>query len=174
MRITVTPATEEAVTLAEAKEHLRVIHAADDALIGRLVTAAREHVENETGRALVAATYRERFPVFDGTMQLPLWPVSAVASVSYLGGDGARVTVDPTGYVVESDWSTIGPLSAWPSPATSVVVEYTTAPADIPEALKQAILLRVQADYEADPDDAEKLRSAARNIAFPFRTNLGV
>lgn len=174
MRITVTPPDTEAVTLTEAKEHLRVIHDADDALIGRLITAAREHVENETGRALVAATYRQRFAMFDRPLWLPLWPVAEVMSVSYVGADGVRMTVDPTAYAVEADWSTVHSVSAWPSPATSVAVEFTTAPGEVPEGLKTAILLRVQADYEATPEDGERLRDAARNVAFPYRVNLGV
>lgn len=174
MRITVTPPTDEAVTLAEAKEHLRVIHDADDELIGRLITAAREHVENETGRAMVAATYRQRWPVFDGALHLPLWPVSAVSSVTYVDGSGTRVTVDGADYVVDADWSFVAPRSAWPSPASGVVVEFSTAADEVPEALKLAVLLHVQASYEATPDDAAKLREAARNIAFPHRVNLGV
>ena len=44
--VRVTDATEEPVTLAEAKLHLRVEHTVDDALIASLITAARQHVED--------------------------------------------------------------------------------------------------------------------------------
>ena len=174
MRITVTGPDAEPITLDEAKEHLRVIHGSDDALIERLITAAREHVENETGRALVAATYRQHYPVFDRVIGLPLWPVVSVASVTYASADGTRVAVDPLDYLVDADWSFLAPRGSWPRPATSVVVEFTTEPREIPESLRQAVLLRVQADYEADADDAAKLRTAAHAMAFPHRMNLGV
>ena len=64
--ILVTAPTEEPVSLAEAKLHLRVDDNADDALIAALITAARQHAENDTRRALVTQTWRlalDQFPV---------------------------------------------------------------------------------------------------------------
>lgn len=70
---TVTAAEAEPVSLAEAKQHLAVIHAADDVLIGALITAARETVERVTGYALVEAAY-EWSPEGGRREPLPIWP----------------------------------------------------------------------------------------------------
>ena len=52
----VTPPATEPVTLAEAKLHLRVDGSDEDALITRLISAAREQCEQELGRALADPT----------------------------------------------------------------------------------------------------------------------
>lgn len=70
---TLTPATEEPVSLSEAKAHLVVIHDADDVLIGAFITAARESVERTTGYALAEASY-EWTPVGEGRTPLPIEP----------------------------------------------------------------------------------------------------
>ncbi len=57
--VLVTAPTEEPVSLAEAKLHLRVDYSNDDLLIAALITAARQHAENDTGRALVTQTWRQ-------------------------------------------------------------------------------------------------------------------
>ncbi|MNM24930.1 Phage gp6-like head-tail connector protein [compost metagenome] len=53
----VVPANKEPVSLEMAKKHLRVDTSADDSLIELLITAGREVVEQQTGYALVEATY---------------------------------------------------------------------------------------------------------------------
>lgn len=168
-----TAATTEPVSLAEAKAHLRTTHDADDGLITRQIVAAREHIELITGVALAAATYRYVADCFRSVDSLPLWPVSEVSSVSYLDSSRTRIVVDPAEYIVDLDRLTIAPVASWPW-ATSVNIEFSTAPALVPESLKSAILLRVQAEYEADPEEAEKLRDASTALAWPKRRNLGV
>lgn len=69
----VTAATTEPVTLAEAKAHVYATHDSDDALIGSLITAAREIVERQTGYALAQADYAWT-PVGDRTSPLPIEP----------------------------------------------------------------------------------------------------
>lgn len=64
IQIIARPAVEP-VTLAEAKTHLRVDLADDDLLIGALITAARQHAETITRRALVTQQWKmtlDQFP----------------------------------------------------------------------------------------------------------------
>jgi len=138
-------ATVEPVSLAEAKVHLRVTGDEEDDLIEALIVAAREKAEHETGRTLIAQTYRlslDSFPPdarngMNGCRQhMPTWgywygahtpktlpfiasPVRVVASVKYRDTDGVLQTVAPADYVVDlfSDPARITPATgrAWPS-----------------------------------------------------------
>lgn len=170
MLTTVTPATTEPVTLAEAKAHLRVTHNADDALIGSLITSAREVVELNTGRALAAASYL--WAADDGCwpVRLPLWPVAELTAVSYADSEGVRVPIED--YVLDVDRSllTFGRHLS----RSRLNVAFTTAPAHVPEGLKSAIKLRIQAEYEEDPAESSKAVDAAERIEWRFRVNLGV
>lgn len=64
IQIVATPAAEP-VSLIEAKAHLRVDFTDDDLLIGALLTAARQHAETITRRALVTQQWKmtaDQFP----------------------------------------------------------------------------------------------------------------
>jgi uncharacterized phiE125 gp8 family phage protein len=61
------PASEP-LSLADAKNYLRVAHDADDALIASMITAARIHAESSTRRALITQSWR---------IVLDRWPSSA-------------------------------------------------------------------------------------------------
>jgi uncharacterized phiE125 gp8 family phage protein len=173
MLITVTAATVEPVTLAQAKAHLRVMQDFDDELIATQISAARERVELNTGRALAAATYRLAVPGSCSTVHLPLFPVATVTEVSYLGTGDVRIVVDPASYYTDSNRST---LTLARSISTSAVnVTFTTAPAVIPAALKAAILLIVADLYEHAEEGAEVGDNpAVERLITPYRLNLGV
>lgn len=52
--------------------------------------------------------------------------------------------------------------------------ETPTAPDAMPDSVRVAVLLLLQASYQATPDDAEKLRRAAEIKLWPYRCGMGV
>lgn len=177
MLIVTTAATVEPVTLAEAKAHLRVTDSSSDTLIGALITAAREAVEQNTGRALAAAEYRHASEEEIASLnRLPLWPVDSVSEVSYADADGARVVIDPADYVVDGDRATVALVP--PTDGTRLSVVFAVDPSNTPVALKQAILLLI-GDMFANSEATITGESVAHNPAVdrllgPYRVNLGV
>ena len=166
----VTPATTEPVTVDDVKAHLRVTHAADDALLTAQITAAREYIEAFTGLALAGVEYSwhpEARGYAGWRPALPLWPAT-VSEVSYYDGEG-RLIASSDDYRFDADRGEVT-LGGWMEPS----VTFTVAPDHVPESLKSAIKLRVQAEYEADPEDAARLRDASERIAWPWRRGLGV
>ena len=83
----VTPPAEEPVSLAEAKQHLRVDGGDDDLLIGSLITAARQAAETKTGRQLITARWKLVLDAFPG----PLMQSASGASFSLPGHDSLRL-----------------------------------------------------------------------------------
>lgn len=111
---TVAPTTEP-VTLPEAKAFLRVDSSDDDAFITTLITAARESVENFTGRALILQTWRlvlSEWPSVcvgnyrseSAIIALDRFPLAGVTSVKYYPADGtAQATLSSSAYHVLTD-----------------------------------------------------------------------
>ena len=165
MLITVTPATVEPVTLADAKADIRMTHSADDALITRQIASARQTVEMWTGVALAAAVYQQTFGNVRDGVTLPLLPAT-VASVTQIVDD-ARVAL--TEYTTDA---VIGRV--YFTAADSVVVQFQTVPGNVPAPLLTAILLLVRREYEASPDEQHKLYEAALASAHIYRRNVGL
>lgn len=154
VRVTAPPA--EPVTLAEAKAHLKVSGSSEDALIGLRLTAAREWVEERLGRALVNQTWRftlDEFPR-DSVIRPPRPPVVSVTSLKYIDLAGAEQTIDAADYVARTDRepAEISPtyLGTFPTPRSeqgavrlTYVAGYGAAAADVPSAIRAAILLRL-------------------------------
>lgn len=153
------------VTVADAKLHLRVDHAADDALIGRLVDAAERHVQDWTRLQLRARTIVEHLDDFPGAGSDGLrvfrpsgTPVQEIKSVKYFDTAGVLQTLDASAW--QADVLSVparvlpAPGADWPSVQAgrllAVQVEYTCGhtPQTCPPTAKQAILLLVGHWYE--------------------------
>jgi uncharacterized phiE125 gp8 family phage protein len=157
-----------AVSLDEAKEHLRVIERdgagaalpnEDDDLIEAYVAAATDHLDGYTGilgRALVTQSWRQAFAGF-GCMRLPLGPAVSIADIKYFDGSGAQQTLPDTVYDLFADargpYVGLKPGQQWPPTfgrpdAVSVTYVAGGAPADVPAAIKVAIMLMVANWYQ--------------------------
>lgn len=122
--ITIPPAaTPPALTLPEAKLHLRVDHTAEDSLIAALMTAATAAAEHETGRQLVTQewqTWLSGWPSAD-TIGLAQTPVSGVV-VKYTGPAGDEQTLAASDYVLIPGVvpAIIRTSKSWPALSSSV------------------------------------------------------
>lgn len=119
--VTVPPATE-AITLDEAKLHLRVDGNDDSDEIEGFIVAARERAEQELQRPLLPQTCESRGDAFPRG-KLRLWKdVTEVTSVAYKDESGAAVTLAPDQYRLMSG-AFLMPVSVWPK-GTDVVVTF--------------------------------------------------
>lgn len=166
----------EPITTSEAKNHLRVDTSDDDTLIDSLVTAAREHVEMTIGRSLITQTlkfYLDAFPLSElidhqwyaylgiraNQIILPRPPVQSVDSIEYVDTDGSTQTLSSSKYrvdkVSEPPRITEADNETWPftdNVTNSVIITYTAgyggSGSDVPQAIRQAMLLLIGNWYE--------------------------
>jgi uncharacterized phiE125 gp8 family phage protein len=156
----ITAATALAVSLVEAKAHLRVDASDDDTLITAMITAATETAEQMTGRAIIPQTWELSLDEFPDAFELTRVPVSAVTSLKYYDAAGVLTTMDPGDYALDiaDDYGFAYVVPAydteWPTARdqiNAVVVRYVagyTDAAAVPQAIKSWILLQVGAMYE--------------------------
>jgi hypothetical protein len=151
---TVAPAAGP-VDLAQAKSHLRVDYAEEDALIQSLIDAATGHLDGWSGVlgcALITQTWALSFDGFADELRLPM-PASAIVSVTYVDPAGSTSTIAPTDYVLAADalGSFVSPAYGvkWPTPradqprCVTVTFGAGTDAANVPAPIKSAILLMV-------------------------------
>lgn len=164
----ITPPAVEPVTLAEAKAHLRVTHAGDDALITALVSAAREQCEHILGRALIEQTWELTLDAFPDAIRLDHPPIASVTSLSYVDPAGTTQVWPAPNYYLdkasEPGWITPAYGGSWPDvrdQANAVIVRYVAgygaAAAAVPLAIRQWLLLAIGSLYETrERDDAQR------------------
>lgn len=177
----------EPVTLSEAKAHLRVDSTDDDAYIAGLIRAAREWVEEYLDRTLIATQWVMRLDKFpaDSTadIELPRPPMATsgtatAVTVAYTLEDGSTATYSTNLFRVDRA-STPGAVKTnyaqtWPphrqddnSVSVTWWAGYGVSGSDVPQGIKNAILLCVSEFYEkrgtgAPPDAAKMLLDAYR------------
>ena len=186
----ITPPAAEPLSTAEAKLHLRVDHTSDDTLISALIVAAREHVENYLVGSLVEQTrvvYLSAWPY--SPFRLPYGPVQEIESVKYTDSDGVENTVRTDIYYLSPGGELcLEPFESWPTarlrgpgaieityttgyePVVTVIpgeggdpdTEETDYDANIPQAIKQAMLLLIGEWYEQ--------REAAADTKYAIQT----
>lgn len=185
--VLVTPPAELPVTLEEAKLHLRVDGDEEDSLIESLIAAAVSHIDGWTGilgRAVAEQTWRQDFDSFGCTMRLALGPVSEIVSITYRNEAGQVATVADSNYALVTDG--VGPRVYWDKSFSApgslyeqgaVSVTYKAGYAEVPAAIKVAILLMVSGWYEnresVSERDLKVVPFAVESLLAPFR-RLGV
>lgn len=101
-----TAPTDDVITLADAKSHLRVDHSDEDTLIQAYLDASVDYAENVQARSLAKQTWTLKLPDFpglDGAIQLLNPPVRSVTSIQYVDTDGNTQTLAASNYTVLLD-----------------------------------------------------------------------
>ena len=159
-RILLTAPAGEPLTLAEAKEFLRVEHGDDDDVIAALIAGARGHVEAATRRALILQTWRLVRDCWPETGRLSVLPVPLrqLTGVRVRKANGETQAIDLAAFAVDAASAPAllafapGALPAPGRPAAGIEIDietgYGDAAADVPEALRQAVRLLVAHWYE--------------------------
>lgn len=155
----VTAPVYEPISLADAKDHMRVTINADDADILQMIKAARARLESITNRALITQTWEWTLDNFPGwCLHPPKAPLQSVSSIVYLDTDGNSTTLASTEYITDtkSHRPRITPAfsKSWPSVrqqlnaiTITIVVGYGNPP-DIPKPLNHAMKMLVGHYYE--------------------------
>jgi uncharacterized phiE125 gp8 family phage protein len=178
--VLVTSPSATPVTLAEAKAHLRVDFADDDALITAMIGAATGYLDGWTGIlggvCLVDQVWRQDFDLFAKCMPLPLGPVTEIVSVKWLNSAGTETTIAAASYSLETDAGgrsfvrfkddfTV-PSDLYESAAVSIQFKAGHAAEAVPAAIKAAILLHVGHLYENR--EAVSVGSTASMLPFAY------
>ncbi len=186
----------EPVSLAEAREWLRVESTAEDDLIAALVTSARLIVESATRRMLMTQTWRlswDRWPgvvaTHDGflprpeILEIPFAPFQRVSAINVFDASGVAQTIPPAAYTVDSSPERARIIFSGDPPqpgrpvggiAVDVVLGYGDQPANIPEPLRLAIRMLAarwfenRGDVESDAA-ADRLPAPVGALVAPFR-----
>ncbi len=157
--ILLTPPTSEPVTLAQAKDWLKVDSTEDDEILALLITAARRYVEAETRRLLPAQTWRMTRSAWPQWYRIavPLCPVNSIVAVRVRDGAGvfqpvplARFMLDngQNGGFIFVDGTVPSPQLALPSGIQfDMECGYGNAE-NVPAPLRHAILMLVAYWYE--------------------------
>ena len=174
----ITPPAAEPVTLDEARAHLRLTDNTEDVMLASLILAARQQAETFTGRAFVTQTWELTLPGFgNGPVGLVLAPVQSVTSVTYAGEDGAPMTLHDTLLDVTSTPARLvpPPVARWPRTQrgnpSPVVIRFVAGygnPADVPQTVKQAILLMV-ADWHHRRAPSIRSEQLGQVYSFSYR-----
>lgn len=186
--IVITPPSATIVTLAEAKEHLRVDHGDDDARIQSLLWAAQNEFDGPDGTLMRAVGLQQlelrldTFPACDD-IALPCPPLVVdddhPLTVTYIDGNGAEQTVDPQTYSIVTAGRAgvariaLGYDQSWPDArwqAGAVRVRYWSgyvAADERAEGLKTAIKMHAEMNY--DGHDAEQSRKAIAALVASYR-----
>lgn len=179
----VTPATDRAVSLNEARRHMRVEDIDSDDLIAMYIEAAEQSLAY-VGRALKPASYAlDIYGFARHSIELPMPPLRSVTAVNAPGTDGVLAAVDPSNYVVTTTSEGRGRIDmatayAWPTSAyspgwVSASLEFTAGYDVVPSGLRAAILLIAGALYEnrsaASPVPLTKLPYGVDGLVGPFR-----
>lgn len=160
LSITTAPAVEP-VEIGELRAHVREDDVGQDAVIGRMIKAARLHTEVFAGRTFINTTFLltlDRFPV-PALIEPPGPPLSSVTSITYIDTDGDEQTLAADQYQVDTESKPGRIVQAfgvtWPATRAQLnVVEvnfvagYGAAPEDVPENFRLAILILAAHLYE--------------------------
>lgn len=154
---TVAP-TDTPVDVSLLREHLRISSSDQANVLPIYLDAAVAWVETYTGRALMRATYRVTLPEFYTRTWLPYAAPGTVTGVTYYDASNVQQTLATSVYTVPADGEPSCLMLAmgqtWPAlyfRDDAVSITYTvgvTQAADVPAALRQAVLLLAGHFYE--------------------------
>ena len=179
-QILISPPAIEPVSLAETKLWLRDSSASEDQLIAALITGARQTVEKLTRTVLITQGWRlvaDEWPP-GRVVDIPVAPLRVLDAIRLYDALNSAQTLDANGWSVHTGVLSSRILFAQtpPQPGRAiagieidVTAGYGDAPGDVPQPLRQAILLLVARAYENRGDAGAGEGAEVEHLIAPFR-----
>lgn len=178
--ITITAPVSEPITLAEAKEQLRLEAAftLDDDYIGALISVARDRAENYCNRYFteqeIAIVFFQAFPL--SVLVLPFPDLTSVDAITYT--DTANATQTFTAFTFNADTQQVIADDTFPTDAVNIKVVVTTAaPVEFIGA-KQGMLMNLTDMYELRTESilgvSVAVNPAVNLLLHQYRVNEGI
>lgn len=145
--VLVTPPAATPITLCEAKAQARVTHDDEDLLIQQYIDAATAWLDGPAGilgRCLVTQTWRAELAAVTGPIRLPFRD-SAIETAVFTDAGGGEMKHE---LALQDQRLLLRPSFGWGRPAAITFTAGYGAPADVPAAIRQAMLLLVTQWYE--------------------------
>ncbi len=179
--------TVEPITLAEAKAHLRVDASGEDSLIQSLIMASRLHIEAALDLALITQSWRHQRDAWPPSrvLILPLRPIQSLTAVTLHDDDASSRTLDVGDFVVDGHanparlvWRGNGAVPAAGVIANGIEIDivagYGDAATDVPQPIRQALLLLIAHWYEnREPVEigatATTIPASVSELLMPYR-----
>lgn len=95
------PPPVEPISLDDAKLHSVIDENMRDPVLARYLRAAREFVEHETRKRIVARLFRYALDCFPGVIALPVAPVRGVSRIAYYDEAGTLQTLAASKYTLD-------------------------------------------------------------------------
>lgn len=174
-----------AISTADAKSWLRVTTSDDDTLIAAMVVAAYTWAENYCGIVIEPRTGQtQTYDAWGDYLEIDDYPVTSVASVQYVDGDGNTQTWSSSLYVTDarSGKTRIYPAYGETFPTVrakrhAITVTYACGYSDYPKDMETAIKLIVGNFYEQRENfvagmTITEIPLSAQMMLNPYRMNL--
>lgn len=180
----IVPPAVQAVTLMQAKAHLRISTDDDDAVLSALIEAAIDYLERDVGLALIRQTWRFWFDEIPATLVLPInrKPVSDVVQITVYDSQGMPENLAAADYFLNTVTTParlrLAADSDWSAVQNGIEVEvqcgFGTTGAEVPNSLRQAVLVLVAHWFEFrgafDPSDQPvSIPDAYKRLLKPWR-----
>jgi uncharacterized phiE125 gp8 family phage protein len=176
----ITAASALAVSLSEAKAHLRVDSSDEDTLITAMITSATETAEQITGRAIMPQTWELTLDAFPAALELTRVPAASVTSIKYFDAAGVQQSLASNAYALDNaddfGFAYIVPAFGTEWPATrdqinAVAVQYVAGYANaaaVPEPIRSWIKLQIAAMYENREGESYSARAVSTTVKMSF------
>jgi len=154
-----TLSTNPLFTTAEAKDFLKVDTTADDTLIDNLIKAATQSCEEYTNQYFMDTLVTQYSDNWMEVYRLYKSPVSSLTHIKYYDSNDSLQTLAASNYILDNaskpariGLAVDGELPTLADRINAVEVKYTvgygTASTDVPDGIKQAVLLTIGNWYE--------------------------
>ncbi|MGL6349727.1 MAG: head-tail connector protein [Aeromonas sp.] len=185
----VTPPASEPVSLDQAKLFMRIDGSAEDSLIALLIASARRAVENYIMRSVMPQTWKLQLDAFqysdpdpigyhiaarttfnESEIELPRGPVVSITSLRTFNTANAASTVSAASYALIDSRVVLNDGFTWPTGLRdegAVEVTYVAGYTNVPEDIKQAIMMYALAMYENRT--CSEMPAAVKGLLAPYR-----
>lgn len=172
----------EPIYLDEARNFSRIDSTADDSLIANLITAARDHAENYTNRALVSQEWQMTLDASElqgsQVVCLPKGNILSISQLSYYDNEDTLIVLPVEAYRLSGNRLALNNGQSWPSAVRDLdafeirfFAGYGISPLDVPEAIRNAMKQLISHWYENREAAGDPILPEEQKQQIPFGVN---